>query len=106
MHDLDGAGRRVRRPYIVDSDIRGQAVAERRIGVEIRVGDEIVVPPAPVATVDRADAAFIRIFRADDDMASPIGEAGAAGHGAIDFRSEEHTSELQSLMRLSYAVFC
>src|SRR3546814_4127334 len=25
------------------------------------------------------------------------------GHG---FRSEEHTSELQSLMRISYAVFC
>src|SRR3546814_3676740 len=23
-----------------------------------------------------------------------------------DFRSEEHTSELQSLMRISYAVFC
>src|SRR3546814_6342102 len=23
-----------------------------------------------------------------------------------DYRSEEHTSELQSLMRLSYAVFC
>src|SRR3546814_2643134 len=27
-------------------------------------------------------------------------------HGAEDFRSEEHTSELQSLMRISYAVFC
>src|SRR3546814_3717694 len=25
---------------------------------------------------------------------------------AIDIRSEEHTSELQSLMRISYAVFC
>src|SRR3546814_1626864 len=25
---------------------------------------------------------------------------------AIDERSEEHTSELQSLMRISYAVFC
>src|SRR3546814_1216299 len=25
---------------------------------------------------------------------------------AIDDRSEEHTSELQSLMRISYAVFC
>src|SRR3546814_10090725 len=25
---------------------------------------------------------------------------------AADFRSEEHTSELQSLMRNSYAVFC
>src|SRR3546814_1637348 len=28
--------------------------------------------------------------------------AGAANHD----RSEEHTSELQSLMRISYAVFC
>src|SRR3546814_9422957 len=26
--------------------------------------------------------------------------------GWIDARSEEHTSELQSLMRISYAVFC
>src|SRR3546814_1088210 len=25
---------------------------------------------------------------------------------AVDKRSEEHTSELQSLMRISYAVFC
>src|SRR3546814_10028883 len=29
---------------------------------------------------------------------------GGAGHRAE--RSEEHTSELQSLMRISYAVFC
>src|SRR3546814_4968624 len=28
------------------------------------------------------------------------------GHAAILPRSEEHTSELQSLMRISYAVFC
>src|SRR3546814_2382122 len=26
--------------------------------------------------------------------------------GVHDLRSEEHTSELQSLMRISYAVFC
>src|SRR3546814_4163420 len=26
--------------------------------------------------------------------------------GESEFRSEEHTSELQSLMRISYAVFC
>src|SRR3546814_10862828 len=26
--------------------------------------------------------------------------------GAVSRRSEEHTSELQSLMRISYAVFC
>src|SRR3546814_9247977 len=30
----------------------------------------------------------------------------AAGIGAAICRSEEHTSELQSLMRISYAVFC
>src|SRR3546814_1137803 len=28
------------------------------------------------------------------------------GGGEADVRSEEHTSELQSLMRISYAVFC
>src|SRR3546814_1910569 len=27
-------------------------------------------------------------------------------HGKSELRSEEHTSELQSLMRISYAVFC
>src|SRR3546814_3829264 len=27
-------------------------------------------------------------------------------YAAMAFRSEEHTSELQSLMRISYAVFC
>src|SRR3546814_5754542 len=28
------------------------------------------------------------------------------GRGLLRWRSEEHTSELQSLMRISYAVFC
>src|SRR3546814_3790054 len=31
---------------------------------------------------------------------------GALGALAAFLRSEEHTSELQSLMRISYAVFC
>src|SRR3546814_4157627 len=33
-------------------------------------------------------------------------EAAALGVGVEGVRSEEHTSELQSLMRISYAVFC
>src|SRR3546814_7844383 len=33
-------------------------------------------------------------------------ESVARGPGSINWRSEEHTSELQSLMRISYAVFC
>src|SRR3546814_5289910 len=37
-----------------------------------------------------------------------IGAKSASGSGGVAecWRSEEHTSELQSLMRISYAVFC
>src|SRR3546814_5751460 len=35
-----------------------------------------------------------------------IDDVGAGCPGRTDLRSEEHTSELQSLMRISYAVFC
>src|SRR3546814_6334497 len=43
--------------------------------------------------------------RVKDDVRTPTGTLeirGASRHN----RSEEHTSELQSLMRISYAVFC
>src|SRR3546814_2092662 len=33
-------------------------------------------------------------------------DANRANRQALNERSEEHTSELQSLMRISYAVFC
>src|SRR3546814_9213957 len=33
-------------------------------------------------------------------------DTGRASLGRTVLRSEEHTSELQSLMRISYAVFC
>src|SRR3546814_4939505 len=35
-----------------------------------------------------------------------FGRDGAVGQFDYGTRSEEHTSELQSLMRISYAVFC
>src|SRR3546814_7455961 len=41
------------------------------------------------------------------DSAAPVAVAAAHGlHCSRMDRSEEHTSELQSLMRISYAVFC
>src|SRR3546814_8258742 len=43
--------------------------------------------------------------RANTTRAEPAGAAGP-GEAYILVRSAEHTSELQSLMRLSYAVFC
>src|SRR3546814_8244198 len=39
-------------------------------------------------------------------IAAVQGAAVGAGFGIALARSEEHTSELQSLMRISYAVFC
>src|SRR3546814_7795595 len=46
-----------------------------------------------------------KVFSAQ--VPTDLGGSGA-GHGEICafLRSEEHTSELQSLMRISYAVFC
>src|SRR3546814_3923215 len=39
--------------------------------------------------------------------AAPLkGVAVVSAHKGWVYRSEEHTSELQSLMRISYAVFC
>src|SRR3546814_7826397 len=40
-----------------------------------------------------------------DTAPLPLPGAGRAGR-SVAWRSEEHTSELQSLMRISYAVFC
>src|SRR3546814_3711078 len=37
---------------------------------------------------------------------TPYGSASTSSAKASQRRSEEHTSELQSLMRISYAVFC
>src|SRR3546814_7829094 len=37
---------------------------------------------------------------------SPEAAKGRPKYAWVPFRSEEHTSELQSLIRLSYAVFC
>src|SRR3546814_6250397 len=46
-----------------------------------------------------------RVFMAGGELRAH--DAGAFGSEAVGFvRSEEHTSELQSLMRISYAVFC
>src|SRR3546814_7243639 len=47
----------------------------------------------------RAQAAVIDVFTQSRPLA-------LAAYRARSARSEEHTSELQSLMRISYAVFC
>src|SRR3546814_2659029 len=43
---------------------------------------------------------------APEPLLERVEAGGAARRPALRLRSEEHTSELQSLMRTSYAVFC
>src|SRR3546814_2758857 len=63
-----------------------------------------------------ADAGTIRADFADSIDANAVHGSDAAETAAVEiayffpstdvYRSEEHTSELQSLMRISYAVLC
>src|SRR3546814_2153168 len=55
----------------------------------------------PYTTLFRS-AGAMAAHRGDDDAPASAAAAAAGARG----RSEEHTSELQSLMRISYAVFC
>src|SRR3546814_2390110 len=54
--------------------------------------------------IDAANVATLQLAWAD--VADGITERRGAPAGTQQARSEEHTSELQSLMRISYAVFC
>src|SRR3546814_9963186 len=49
----------------------------------------------------------VQSFRDEVVLATKFGFKGGNSTAGLDSRrSEEHTSELQSLMRISYAVFC
>src|SRR3546814_9272767 len=75
------------------------------------VGIELVADRAGKATFDPARATHQRVKQAAMDrglICYPTGGAadGVRGDHVIVARSAEHKSELQSLMRISYAVFC
>src|SRR3546814_4430861 len=77
-------------------------------GVFSRLSDS----PDPITSSGETDEIVVtaeRYGEAKVAAESEFDEAEIASHGADDIqdlRSEEHTSELQSLMRISYAVFC
>src|SRR3546814_3305849 len=68
------------------------------VGMTRPTGD---TPEETAACLDAANTGFF-------EYVEPIINARRGGDGKdlISVRSEEHTSELQSLMRISYAVFC
>src|SRR3546814_10885688 len=85
----------------------GEAVGGNRLGGQNRLGGlrggvhdhRVGDAPQPPAGGDAVELALgvlaVRAGADDRRIGAPL-----------DPRSEEHTSELQSLMRISYAVFC
>src|SRR3546814_6054208 len=82
----------------------------------------LMIPRPPISTHTDTRFPYTTLFRSPDrrnpdDVRQAVGQHGAPrrkpdprqspqdGARAAG-RSEEHTSELQSLMRISYAVFC
>src|SRR3546814_6002308 len=81
-------------------------VARRRIAVEHEDRPRLEHRPPAVEPAH----AQLRPLQVGQDRARPpellLQPADRLDHGDLRLRSEEHTSELQSLMRISYAVFC
>src|SRR3546814_9341419 len=86
--DWSGLDYRCKPRALLVIEDRGPA---RRLARRQTIGTAFVEPQGPVAHDLQRDAGNLRRFA----PAPPIQD-----------RTEEHTSELQSLMRNSYAVFC
>src|SRR3546814_9519277 len=61
---------------------------------------------SPIAISEESDFLNVDGDRAAAYVAGNVGCDKILFITNVDGRSEEHTSELQSLMRISYAVFC
>src|SRR3546814_2188318 len=82
-------------PAFLRFDRRGEFACERVDDEEIAAGAAHIEPDAcELARIDRTDRTTAQ------------GHEDAALGLVLERSSEEHTSELQSLMRISYAVFC
>src|SRR3546814_5105284 len=85
-------------------------IGHRRNGVRTRnnldTASQRCVLPAAENTADDVFHAVDRSGRRARVAPQHDGAARKAGEAFCLRRSEEHTSELQSLMRISYAVFC
>src|SRR3546814_7039581 len=71
-------------------------------------GDALVAAQRVGAEVDRMDSAWFApaVKVPGENRARPLFIERSLPGSIIVNKSEEHTSELQSLMRISYAVFC
>src|SRR3546814_1596231 len=86
--------------------------ADARANILHRVVDRHARRDDPARRVDVHIDVLLRIFRleeqqlGDDQRRHLVLDLAGDEDDPFAQRSEEHTSELQSLMRISYAVFC
>src|SRR3546814_6520753 len=92
---------------------KGVYLVPTRLALVWTVGHADGYPPKIAAKARAAGESHDRMFKDALEIGVPIAfgtDSAVSPHGinAQEFgdRSEEHTSALQSLMRLSYAVFC
>src|SRR3546814_8260414 len=91
-------------PVLLAALIAGASIGETRIPPEIIfqvLGNKLFDAGYPVGRIDEGIVWNYRLSRA---IVAACCGAALALSGVV--RSEEHTSELQSLMRISYAVLC
>src|SRR3546814_4650731 len=96
------------------------------VSIEASPRDRLGVPE--LAVVSEGETRYVFVIGADGKVARTAVKTGTRQNGLVEvtdglrrgqrvvgdgvvkvadgMRSEEHTSELQSLMRISYAVFC
>src|SRR3546814_5203228 len=101
--DLQHA-RQLQPPLPAHADLRQQQVARVAV-VEVVVDFDVGLRPGQREAV-RRPAQRAAAHRDDVAVAKALQHLGGEHRAPAALRSEEHTSELQSLMRISYAVFC
>src|SRR3546814_4632592 len=65
-----------------------------------------IAPQAAVSDIRQARTIFVGTVRSYPVRHGLRQSPAGRERRSVSIRSEEHTSELQSLMRISYAVFC
>src|SRR3546814_777831 len=90
-----------------DTGIGSQSRMSRKyFGTDGIRGRTNILPMTPVIAMRVGQAAGKRFLRGTHRHRVVIGKDTRLSGYMMESRSEEHTSELQSLMRISYAVFC
>src|SRR3546814_3803512 len=91
--------------WVLGTNVLSRGITDSAIACGAAVA--LAVGAFRVEAGDMELTALLVILMLGVEIFRPMRELRSVLHqGMVGMRSEEHTSELQSLMRISYAVFC